>query len=295
MGRGTLDAAVAAALTETPTEGTELEGSETSEGQETVTPDASAGEQPETDPETTETPSEAPEGTDDLPDSYFGFDLSGFDAEQRASIIGELKKRDDHIGKLLREREPEDPAAKPVETEQPPAPEELTDEAILQAMNLDPENPLDEVAAKVALPLVRRQLEQDRQLSQLMETIELQELDRTWRTALSSMEKEFGALPPEVTHDAVMEYAAENGIQNPMDAYWRIAGPGRAALSDAMAAASKAREQALAAKKKAAATTPPGSSQAPETVTLEEKTVKAATATAVRQAMSKLGLNFGSE
>lgn len=289
-GKGALADAVRGAVNDDDATAEEAEGT----SEETADSTASVEQAAENDQEqgSEDDTSEAPEGTEEFPDTYFGLDLSALSQEQRANIVGELRKRDDHIGKLLRERVPGETAETEPSVETEEAPEELTDEAILQALGLDPENPMQEDAIRVALPLVKKQVAQDQQLSTLMETLELQEIDRTWRQALSGMEREFGTLPTELDHDSVMQYAAENGITNPMDAYWRIVGPGRAALQEAItktSAAKKASTETNAAKK-AASTTRPASTDADDDSPVEGKNVKEATAEAAKRIMAQLGL-----
>lgn len=256
----------------------------------TATPAASAGGTSEV---SGTQPGETAEGTPpegeatEVPTEYMGFEFPpDMTPEQRADILGQLTKRDDIIGKLLREREPAAPSAS--ETPPPPPAEELSDEAILKQLGLDPENsPLDEVAAKVAVPLVRRQVQQDQALASLIELSELHELDRTWRDGLSGMEKEFGALPKELDHDRVMEFAAENGISNPMDAYWRVVGPARQVLTSATKAV---RDKALADAKRGSTATRPGTGAAEGDAPIESKTAKGATGEVARRLLAELGL-----
>jgi len=234
----------------------------------------------------TETPAPAA-GTVEALSEYFGLDLSGIPVEQSSSIVEELKKRDDFIGKLLRKESEAPGVSTEVKDEKPP---ELTDEDILKALGLDPtNNPFDEQVARVTVPLVRKQVAQDAALASLIENQELMEIDKTWRAALSGMEKEFGSLPKEIDADAVMEFAAKEGIANPMDAYWRIVGPGRALLSAAMKGVSE--KEATAAKKQAA-TTRPNSSSAENEAPLESKTVKGATREAAERVLKQLGVDF---
>lgn len=283
-----LRADIAEALSEVEAlKGTDADPSEAEEAT-TPTPGASTGGEPEADTDDGTDPSEVtPEDTEEVPTEYFGLDLSGLEPEQRAAVISELKKRDDHIGKLLRERAPE---AEPTSEEPDAEPEEeLKDEEILEALGLDPEsNPLDETAAKIAVPLVKRQIMQEKLLSQLIEAQELAEIDRMWRSSLSGLEREFGALPKEVDHDAVMAFAAEQGITNPVDAYWRIVGPGRAALTDAMKAAEAAKRLAA---KKAATTVRPSTAAAEEDAPLKGATVREATREVAARLLSELGLD----
>lgn len=254
---------------------------------EGATPVASTGDGTNVAPEDAGTTTEAPKGTVEALSEYFGLDLSGIPVEQSSSIVEELKKRDDFIGKLLRKESDSEATPANDEDETPP---ELTDEDILRALGLDPvNNPFDEQVAKVTVPLVRKQVAQDAALAQLIENQELLEIDRTWRAALSGMEKEFGALPKEIDADSVMEFAAKENIANPMDAYWRIVGPGRALLSAAMKGVTE--KEATAAKKQAA-TTRPNSSSADNEAALESKTVKGATREAAERVLKQLGVEF---
>jgi hypothetical protein len=226
--------------------------------------------------------SEALEGTD-VPDDYFGYKFPpDLTPEQRSEIFAELKKRDDTIGKLLRGKEKGEETPPPP----PPEPEPVSDEEILQALGLDPNDPFQETAAKAVIPLVRKQLEQENVLSQLIEMQELNEIDRSWRTSLSGLEREFGALPAEVTHDDVMEYAAEHNIGDPLSAYWQIVGPGRVAVESA----TTERMAKLRAAKAASATTRPGGSSVSEESPVEGKTTRAATREAASRILRELGL-----
>lgn len=276
------EAAASAVEGDAPAEGTAEAETPASE---TPNSDASSEGQSATStetPEATEAPADA-EGTEG-PTEYFGYQFPpDLTPEQRGEILSELKKRDDTIGKLLRGRE--EPAA-PADETPPDPPQELTDEDILQALGLDPSNPFTEETAKAVLPVVRKQMEQEATISQLIEIQELQEIDRTWRSSLSGLEKEFGALPAEVDHEAVMTFAAENDIASPVDAYWRITGPGRRAVEGLTAE----RAERLRADKAAAATTRPGGGNAPDEAPLESKTAKGATREAASRILREMGL-----
>lgn len=286
-----LEEAVAAAMGQTdepPAEGTAPEGAEAEAGQSSPeTPDAAvtseeggaAGSESEAQAEA------SAEGTDEPPTSYFGEDLSAFTADQRREVIAMLEKRDDFIGKHLQAK-----AEGEGETPSPPAEAEpVTDEAILQAFGLDPEDPYDEKAIKVALPLFRKLDEQDGQLAAIAQRLELQDIEREWTTTLDSLARDNGALP--VDNLAVMEYAAANGIASPTDAYWRIAGPARRQVAEAMKAVEARTTQEAA--KRAAATVRPGTAATDEQMDLPEDT-KSATQKAAAAVAAKLGLSFDS-
>jgi hypothetical protein len=129
-------------------------------------------------------------------------------------------------------------------------------------------------------------MEQENVISQLIELQEVADIDRSWRSSLSGLEKEFGALPAEVTHDDVMDFAAENSIGSPLDAYWRIVGPGRAAMEDM----ASQRSAALLAAKRQSATTRPTGANADGEAPLEAKTTKGATREAASRILREIGL-----
>lgn len=189
-----------------------------------------------------------------------------------------LEKRDDFIGKLLREKA-EDPGETPDPT--PAAePEVLTDEQLLAQLGLDPENnPFDEATAKVALPLAKGLQQMQSMVSQLVEVQELQALETTWNTALDSLERDYGELP--IDRLSVLEFAAARNIQDPAAAYWTIAGPAKKQVVDAVRAQQK--------RPTPPSTTRPQGRAAQAPAPLEAKTVKEAVAEAARRAMTEAG------
>jgi hypothetical protein len=226
------------------------------------------------------------EGTDDLPDSYFEVDLSGLPAEEKAAIHAALKARDDEIGKLLRgAKEVPDPAAV-AEVETPPEP--MTDEAILTQLGLDPENPFDETATKVALPLVRALQGLSEQVQGLVEERELEQLDRYWTSSLDKLEADNGALP--IDRTAVLEYAAANGLQSPEDAYWRISGPAKRQVEQLTAAARKRIAEAPPVVVKKPTSVRPAGGGATDEVPVSAPTIKGAVGEAARNILRDLGI-----
>ena len=262
----------------------ETEGTAEAEAPESKS-DASSDGSRTTESSEDSTSTEASDGTVDGPSEYFGYKLPpDLTPEQRGEFISELKKRDDTIGKLLRGKDANEPA---VVQEQQTTPEPMTDAEILQAFGLDPENPFDEQTAKAIVPLVRKQIEQDNVLAHLIEIQELNDIDRTWRGTLAAMEQEFGVLPTEVTHDSVMEFAADNNIQSPVDAYWRIVGPGRQIVEGLVSQ----RKLVKNADKASASSTRPGGAIADGDAPLESKTTKGATKEAATRILRDLGLD----
>lgn len=246
---------------------------------------SSLGAQPDVEPETGSTESETTGTDSDAPAEYFGVDLSELPAEKRREIIAGFRERDDYISKLLREKaEPstEAPAAPPVEAE------ELTDDALLQALGLDPENDMfDQHTAKVALPLARQLLETKAAVDQLMQTQSISQAERFWNSSLDSLEKQFGELP--IDRVAVLEFAAENQIADPQDAYWRIMGPVRQQLMNAV---QTHKQSEMRDAKKGAASVRPRTTGNTTPARLEATSVRNAVYEAAKIAAEERGLDW---
>lgn len=180
-------------------------------------------------------PAEPPAGTNtaEPPAEYFGVSLDGLPPEARAEIISGYQERDQFIQKLLRDKAttpegegtpPADPPAAPAAGE----PEEVSDKDILEALGLDPEFETPESKAVVAL--ARMTLSLQNSVQDVSNKSQLNETERYWETSLTALESQYGPLPPGISHDDVLREAAKVSIAEPMDAYWRIMGPGRAAV-----------------------------------------------------------------
>lgn len=230
------------------------------------------------------------EGTDDLPDRYFEVERGDLPAEEWRAVIAALKERDDEIGKLLRGRAEDDGQGEEEAnaSDEPAAPEALTDDAILKALGLDPENPFEETASKVAVPLVRAVQGLQQQVEALLERDELAQLDAYWTAELDALEASNGELP--IERVAVLEFAAENGIQKPADAYWRIAGPAKRQVEQAVAAAQARVKTAGPLTKQAVAGTRPKSSDAEGEVETRGKGVGKAVEAEAAKVLKDLGL-----
>jgi hypothetical protein len=72
-------------------------------------------------------------------------------------------------------------------------------------------------------------------VSQLVEQSELRDLDTYWNSTLDKLESENGELP--IERVALLEFAASQGLTKPEDAYWRVAGPARRQVEEAVKAA----------------------------------------------------------
>jgi hypothetical protein len=179
-------------------------------------------------------PVEPPAGTTtaEPPTEYFGVPLDGLPPEVRSSIIEGYQERDKFIQQLLRDKAtppgdagPADPAAP---ADAGAAPEEVSDKDILEALGLDPEFETPESKAVVAL--ARMTLSLQNSVQDVSSKAQLEATERYWETSLTALESKYGDLPPGISHDDVLREAAKANIAEPLDAYWRIMGPGRAAV-----------------------------------------------------------------
>lgn len=215
---------------------------------------APEGEQaPEPTAETVVPATEAPTGTvaeEDVPTTYYGHELPGT-AEERKSIIEALSGRDKHIQQLLRDKaeqakaEAEAPAA-PAAPAAPEPPAEVTDEAILSELGINPEHEdMSDPRIQAIVGLARFSLDLKTEVGALSQGVAVRETEALWNTQLDALEGQYGALPPDITRDDVLEHAAKAGIAEPVDAYWRIMGPARAEVLTAVQARRDAAETAL--------------------------------------------------
>jgi len=173
-----------------------------------------------------------PPNTDEPPTEYFGVQLGDLPPEVRSSIIEGYQERDKFIQQLLRDKATPSGDAGPADPAAPAgagdAPEDISDKEILETLGLDPEFETPET--KAILALARMNVDLHNQVSTLGTKSQLNEAERYWETSLTGLEAEYGKLPPGITHDDVLREAAKANIAEPMDAYWRIMGPGRAAV-----------------------------------------------------------------
>jgi hypothetical protein len=161
-----------------------------------------------------------------------------------------------------------------------------SDEELVQQLGLDPENPFDESAIKVQLPMLKRQMQLESMVSQLVEDRELQALDQYWTSELDALETANGKLP--IDRTGVLEYAVANGLNSPSAAYWQIAGPARAQVEKLTAEARK--RVAAEPKVKKPSSTRPTAGGGTEEVPNEDPTVKAAAATEAAKILKDLGI-----
>jgi hypothetical protein len=286
--------AIAAALTPTEDTAPEAEvtdGAPVDGGEAASTPEAGDERTDEATPvaDADETP-EAPEGTgDEEARTYFGVDLSGLSAEEADAIVKGFEERDKFIQKLLR-NQPE--TAEPEVAAEDATPDEgeaLTDDDIKKALGLDdPDDAYAEHTAKAAVPLAKMVLELQETVTALQTQTQVQATERLWEETLSSMEKQFGALP--IDRNELYKQAAEAGVAEPVDAYWRVMGPAR---QQVMAEVQKRREAMSSDLKKGAKgnVRPTDTADGVE-APIKAKDVKDATRQALARIVKERGITF---
>lgn len=258
--------------------------------EEPVTPEAQGDEGAEEEAVEAEE-SEAGDGTD-IPTDYYGVDLSGLSAEERAAIVAGFQERDKFIQQLLRNKSTEEPKADEPASGGSDAADDnapLTDDDIKKALGLDdPDDPFAETTAKVAIPLAKLVLDLQEQVVSIAARTEMDATERYWDSSLSALEGQFGKLP--LSHDEVMKEAAAAKVAEPVDAYWRIMGPMR---QQVMAEVQRRREAVVEPLKKGAkaAVRPKGDAGTAEAI-IEAKDVKDATKQALSSLFKERGIRF---
>lgn len=189
-------------------------------------------------------PAETPAA--DVPESYWGVDLSDIPAEPRAEVIAHFEQQDSIIRKLQARlaKEPEKPAL-----EAPVAPEEVTDADLLKAMGLNPESFEAQQAAPLVLPLARSVLALEERVEQLSQVESTRSVETAWNERLAALEESYGKLPG--TRLEQLRYAVEENIASPAELYFELSAPIKKEVEAAAAAARREaakREQAAGPK-----------------------------------------------
>lgn len=249
----TLPAAVAQAVEEAARESTGQPMAEP-EAPTPQNPASAAESRPDVLPPVTSTaPAEgqgpSPEPQLDVPDEYFGVNLSEFSPEQRKEIFLELRKRDQQIAQLhqreaARRRVGETGAERRSDLEpqldqhSQPMPEErmgeqqgqpqLADDDLMSAFGYSKDDPMYEVKAESVLPLARVVYQMAQMLQDQMAETQVQETLSVFHSTLDKLEKQFGKLPFE--RETVIEEAVRRQQFDPEALYWSIAGPGRSTI-----------------------------------------------------------------
>jgi hypothetical protein len=182
----------------------------------------------------------------EVPEVYWGTDLTGIPAEKRAELIAHFEQQDSTIkklqGKVSALSQPDDSAPAPVT---PDEPVEVTDEVLLRAAGLDPEAFETQQAAPMLLPVLRRTLALEDKVDEVLAKTQSNETERAWNSSLDELEGTFGKLG--FDRNDVLRYAIAEKIGSPHEAYFKLSAPIKREIDQAAAIA---RREAL--KKEAA-------------------------------------------
>jgi hypothetical protein len=285
---------------QTPVEETEVRGPEdATEPQSSPDEDDASKGAPEQESEPTfeATGSEEPEGTDEVPETFAGVDLSDIPVEKRKVLIENALQQERQITKLQQRlaegKDPEEAEPPGVVSEQEPEPESVSDEDIARYMGLSTEDPFYDVQIKVAAPLVRNLLLQQQLITEIHQRQLEDETAEYWHDELDRLEAERGKLP--VDRDVLFEFAAENSLYEPVDAYNRIVMGYQKILNDKVGEVRRKTLEELEARRelKREATTPrPGTSVPTEEEVVKAASLKDAIVQAARLAESESGTSW---
>lgn len=183
---------------------------------------------------------EAETPAEDLPDEFWGTDLEGIPAEQRQSILDKLQSQEGYIHQLQAKL-----AAQPApEPQAPVAPEEVTDEALLQVLGFDPEDYETQTLAPKILPLARTVLDLEEKVDAITNAATQQSVATAWNGAIDELEGTYGKLPG--TREQVLKEAIDRGVASPYELYFQLHAPAKrevdSLVRDARRAAAKVAE-----------------------------------------------------
>jgi hypothetical protein len=247
-------------------------------------PAASDGNDPGKDePATDEESPGTEEAQGELPNEYFGVDLTGIPEEQKAAILSALQQQDSYIHKLQAKMAAEPEPAETVAVEEP---EEITDEMLLQAMGFDPEDWETQQLAPKLLPLARTVVELEERVEQLTTTETARAAESQWNSQLDELEKTYGKLP--FDRIKVLKYAIDENLTSPFETYFRLAAPARKEVESTVR-----KVQQEAARKASQGGVRPRSSGGDRPV-IDPKTtsLRDATRIAMKEAEQETGLSF---
>lgn len=221
--------------------------------------------------------------SEEVPTEYFGVDLSDLPPDKRASVTAALKERDAEIQRVQRT------AAQRVEEDEDEGQWELpSDEELMQHLGYDPDDPLYEVKAETALPIAKQMLQMQAALGEILQEREVDRFEGYWTNTVDQLEADHNV---EVDRDALLDYAIEHQIPDPVDAFSRYVLAGRKAVSSEAAKARQEAQRKVRERKKAASTSRPRGTNGdtkpkkpPVGLTPEE---------AARRAAKELGMDWG--
>jgi hypothetical protein len=222
--------------------------------------------------------------TEDVPDVYWGVDLSDIPVEKRAEVIAHFEQQDSTIRKLQeRLSTPEEPTP-PADADSVEV-EEVSDEDLLRAAGFDPEDYEVQQNAKFLLPSLRSQLALEDQVATLQRQVAGREAETAWNRELDELEASYGKLPGDRTR--ILQEAVKQGFGTPFETYFRLsAGPRR----EVETAVAEARREA-AKREQGASPKPRGGDIEPPPIEKGES-LRDAVAKAMKGASQKTGLSW---
>jgi hypothetical protein len=220
--------------------------------------------------------------TADVPESYWGVDLTGIPVEKRAEILAHFEQQDGTIQKL------QERLATPAEVQTPAAEDsaEVSDEELLSALGVDPEDFSVPAAMKASMLLMaRNQLALEDQVTQLRTVETGRAVESKWTRELNELEETYGKLPG--TREQQLRYAGEENITSPADLYFKLSAPVKREVEGLAAAARREAEKRV----QGAAVKPRSSSAEPPAVT-PGMSIRQAVREAAKAAQKETGLSW---
>lgn len=183
----------------------------------------------------------------DLPDNYWGTDLSGLSPDQKRAVIAAVDGQEGYIHKLQeRLAKFEQDAAEPHAPVVTPEEEELADADILAALGFDPEY-ADEAAAKPMLALARTVIALEDTVDRLSTNEAVRDTETKWNGALDELEASYGKIlgsdGQPVQRVAILQEALAKGYASPFETYFQLTAPVKREVDSAVAAARRAAEK----------------------------------------------------
>lgn len=167
--------------------------------------------------------------TGDVPDEYFGVDLSGVEPEQRQAIVDRFQQSDQYINRILQEKARlEQQPPQPQEEEQFELP---SDEDLSSYFGLNEEDPYYDVKRDVLLPVGKHLAQIQQGIEYLSDAFTSQQTMDHWNRELTRLEGDHGQIPG-LSHDDIMQFAAGEGIADPEAAFLKLWAPAQKVIRD---------------------------------------------------------------
>lgn len=240
-------------------------------------------------PSTAEAPSEdsdeaeGQQATADVPDSYWGVDLTGIPVEQRQAIIDHLSQQDGTIRKLQAK------LSEPLEAPEPVADAddaEVTDEQLLEFYGVAADDySVPDVLKAALIKQGRNQLALEDQVARLTNVEQSRTYESQWNKELDELESTYGKLPG--TREEVLRYGLREEILTPADLYFKLTAPVKREVESL---AAKARREA--GKREQSAGVKPRSSSAEPAPVQPGMSMRDAVKAAAMAAQKETGLSW---